>query len=47
MEELTRGNNFELFVKSYLWEGIFIDAKGVHCTTVEIIKELISRVWRL
>ena len=30
------GKNLALFIKSSLIEGIFIDAKGVNCMSVEI-----------
>ena len=30
-----RGKNFALIIKSSLYEGIFIDAKGVNCSSVE------------
>ena len=31
IEAQKRGNNFSLIIKSSLFEGIFIDAKGVNC----------------
>ena len=31
------GKNFALIIKSSLFEGIFIDAKGVNCTSLEIV----------
>ena len=32
-----RGNNFALIIKSSLFEGIFIDAKGENCASLEIV----------
>ena len=35
IEEQEMGKNFALIIKSFLFEGIFIDAKGVHCASLE------------
>ena len=38
IEAQERGKNFALIIKSSLFEGIFIDAKGVNCATLEIVR---------
>ena len=32
------GKNVALIIKSSLYEGIFIDAKGVNCASLEIVR---------
>ena len=39
IEAQQRGKHFALIIKSSLFEGIFIDAKGVNCTSLEIVRE--------
>ena len=34
-----RDKNFALIIKSYLFEGIFVDAKGVNYVSFEIVHE--------
>ena len=31
--------NFALIIKSSLFEGIFIDAKGINCTSLETVQK--------
>ena len=38
IEAQQRGKNFELIIKSSLLEGIFIDAKCVHCASLETVR---------
>ena len=38
IEEQERGKNFALIIKSSLFEGIFIDAKGVNCASLETVR---------
>ena len=38
IEAQERGKNFALIVKSSLFEGIFIDAKGVNFASLEIVR---------
>ena len=38
IETQERGINFALIIKSSLFEGIFIDAKGVNCVSLEIVR---------
>ena len=37
IEAQQRGKNFSLIIKSSLFDGIFIDAKGVNCAHLEIV----------
>ena len=37
IEAEYRAKNFELVIKSYLFEGIFVDAKGVNCPSLVIV----------
>ena len=37
IEAQQRGKHFSLIIKSSLFEGIFIDAKGVNCAHLEIV----------
>ena len=32
------GKNFALIIQSSLFEGIFIDAKGVNCPSLKIVR---------
>ena len=32
-----RAKNFGPIIKSYLFEGIFVDAKGINCVSLEIV----------
>ena len=34
-----RAKNFALVIKSHLFEEIFVDAKGVNCASLEIVRE--------
>ena len=34
-----RAKNFGLIIKSYLFEGIFVDAKGVNYVSLEIVQQ--------
>ena len=38
IEAQERGKNFVLIIKSSLFEGIFIDAKGTNCASLEIVR---------
>ena len=38
IEAQERGKNFALIIKSSLFEGIFIDAKGVNCASLDIVR---------
>ena len=38
IEAQERGKNFALIIKSSLFEGIFIDAKGVNCASLETVR---------
>ena len=38
IEAQERSKNFALIIKSSLFEGIFIDAKGVNCASLEIVR---------
>ena len=38
MNTQEKGKNFTLIIKSSLFEGIFIDAKGVNCASLEIVR---------
>ena len=38
MEAKERGKNFALIIKSSLFEGIFIYAKGENCASLEIVR---------
>ena len=37
IEAQERGKNFAIIIKSSLFEGIFIDAKGVNCASLETV----------
>ena len=37
IEAQERGKNVALIIKSSLFEGIFIDAKGVNCASLETV----------
>ena len=37
IEAQQRANKFPLVIKSYLFEGIFVDAKGVNCVSLEFL----------
>ena len=37
IEAQERGKNFILIIKSSLFEGIFMDAKGVNCASLETV----------
>ena len=37
IEAQERGKNFALIIKSSLFDGIFIDAKGVNCASLETV----------
>ena len=37
IEAQERGKHFALIIKSSLFQGIFIDAKGVNCASLEIV----------
>ena len=37
IESQERGKSFALIIKSSLFEGIFIDAKGVNCASLETV----------
>ena len=38
VKSLERSKNFALIIKSSLFEGIFKDAKGVNCASLEIVR---------
>ena len=38
VEAQERGKNFALIIKSSLFQGIFTDAKGVNCASLEIVR---------
>ena len=37
-EAQERGKNFALIIKSYHFEGIFIDEKGVNCASMDTVR---------
>ena len=37
IEVQERGKYFSLIIKSSLFEGIFIDAKGINCASLETV----------
>ena len=37
IEAQEKGKNFALMIKTSLFEGIFIDAKGANCESLEIV----------
>ena len=38
VEEQERDKKIALIIKSSLFEGIFIDAKGINCASLEIVR---------
>ena len=38
IETQERGKNFALIIQNSIFEGIFIDAKGVNCASLETVR---------